>query len=62
MLDITNKTIGAIFNEAANLWPYEIFFISPKTNQSPLVKISYIEALSRVGNYEKKLIEKSGAE
>ncbi len=57
MLDITNKTIGAIFNEAANLWPYEIFFISPKTNQSPLVKISYIEALSRVGNYEKKLIE-----
>ena len=57
MLDITNKTIGAIFNEAVNLWPNEIFFISPKSNESPIIKISYLEAFSRVGIYEKKLIE-----
>ena len=57
MLDITNKTIGAIFNEAVNLWPNEIFFISPKTNESPIVKISYLEAFSRVNTYEKKLVE-----
>ena len=57
MLDITNKTIGAIFNEAVNLWPNEIFFISPKTNELPIIKISYLEAFSRVEIYEKKLIE-----
>ncbi len=57
MLDITNKTIGAIFKEAVNLWPNEIFFISPKTDVSPLVKTSYTEAFSKVGYYEEKLFE-----
>ena len=59
MLDITNKTIGAIFSEAVNLWPNEIFFISPQTSKSPLIKISYLEALGLVTRYE-KILSKSG--
>ena len=57
MLDITNKTIGAIFSEAVNLWPNAIFFMSPNTKESPSVKISYIEALRKVIIYEKKLTD-----
>ena len=57
MLDITNKTIGEIFGEAVNLWPNEIFFISPNTKDLPGAKISYIEALRKVVIYEKKLTE-----
>ena len=55
MLDINNKTIGAIFSEAVNLWPNELFFISPDTEESPRIKISYIDALKKVTVYEKKL-------
>ena len=57
MINIANKTIGEIFHEAVNLWPNEIFFISPKTDVSPLVKTSYTEAFSKVGYYEEKLFE-----
>ena len=59
MINITNKTIGEIFHEAVNLWPNEIFFISPQTSKSPLIKISYVEALGLVTRYEKTL-SKSG--
>ena len=52
MLEIKNKTIGGIFFEAAAKWPDAIFFISPKTQVTAMVKLSYSKALKRVGVYE----------
>ena len=56
MLDINNKTIGDIFKEAATLWPNQIFFVSPKTNKTPLITVSYIEALNRMTEYKEELL------
>ncbi len=52
MLNIDNKTIGEIFTEAVKLWPNELFFISPRTNESPKFELSYSAAFERVKSYE----------
>ena len=57
MLDITTKTIGAIFDEAVDRWPNEIFFVSPKTSNTVSLEISYSEAHARVNDYKKLLSE-----
>ena len=57
MLDIKNKTIGKIFNEAVTLWPNEIFFISPETSNASLTEMSYSEAFKKVADYKRKFIK-----
>ena len=57
MLNIIDKTIGEIFNEAVDLWPEQLFFISPKTKKKPICQTSYRQALFEVNNYKEKFIK-----
>ncbi len=53
MLDIDQKTILNVFQEAAEKWPSYPFLLVPKTHSTDIQEISYAKALRKVKMYKK---------